>query len=408
MPPPTIAIVAHVETPYRVALHRRFAREIPEIALHTLYTHGHPNQPWADLSTPDINPVPFGPAESVERRPSLPKLFGDYFKAGRIIRWLTAHNARAVFISGYYDVGRVRLFRWCHRRGIPVFLLADSNILSDEARGARAVVKRLFVGRIINWSTAILTFASAGARFYFRYGADASKIIFCPHEPDYAAIESTTPAHVAAVGTRFALDPARTRFVCCGRLEPVKRPDLAVTAFVAAAPRLPDWDLVMIGDGALRTRCASLVPAELQHRVKFLGFLADPRDIAAVYLQSHILIVPSDSEAWGLVVNEAETAGMAVIASDVVGAIPELIRPGRNGATFPRGDTASLTAAMLALAEPSALARARAASPRIIADWRTCGDPVTGMRLALARAGVLGPAPRHRSTHHPVGVDERP
>ena len=46
---------------------------------------------------------------------------------------------------------------------------------------------------------------------------------------------------------------------------------------------------------------------------------------------SAMLVLPSQHEPWGAVVNEAMAAGTPVIASDRVGAAVELIRPGRNG-----------------------------------------------------------------------------
>jgi glycosyltransferase involved in cell wall biosynthesis len=69
-----------------------------------------------------------------------------------------------------------------------------------------------------------------------------------------------------------------------------------------------------------------------------------------------VLVVPSIPtrtfrEPWGLVVNEAMNQGLAVIASDAVGAAAGgLVRDGANGLIVAAGDERALTAAMAKLA----------------------------------------------------------
>ena len=58
------------------------------------------------------------------------------------------------------------------------------------------------------------------------------------------------------------------------------------------------------------------------------------------YAASDVLVLPSDAgETWGLVVNEAMASQRAVIASDLVGCVPDLVREGRTGFIVPFGDT---------------------------------------------------------------------
>lgn len=388
---PNIVIVTNVETPYRVALHRRIVREIPEIRLSTLYTHGKADQPWTSPLAQEINPVAFGEGDSVEGAVTPARVLRDWKKGGRIIDWLVENRVRAVFLSGYNDVGRLRIFRWCSTNRVPVFLVADSNIHGDRASGLRKFVKQFVVGEVIKRCVAVLPFGSAGARYFYRYGADATKVIYCPYEPDYEMIETMGAEEVARVHAELGLVPGRKRFVYCGRLQPVKRPDLAISAFVKVAEKLPTWDLVVIGDGPLMAECRALVPEALKERVKFTGFMGDQRKITAVYKGSDVLVVPSDSDAWGLVLNEAACAGMAIISSDVVGAVPELVEAGVNGAVFSRRDEAGLMKAMTVVASDEArLERMKESSKGVLAGWRRRGDPIIGMRIALCRAGILG------------------
>ena len=56
-----------------------------------------------------------------------------------------------------------------------------------------------------------------------------------------------------------------------------------------------------------------------------------------IYIAADVFVLPSFSEAWGLVVNEAMEAGLPVIVSDKVGAQEALVRNDLNGRVFPAG-----------------------------------------------------------------------
>ena len=87
-----------------------------------------------------------------------------------------------------------------------------------------------------------------------------------------------------------------------------------------------------------------------------LGAL-DPERLRDVYAACEVLVVPSlrtrtFREPWGLVVNEAMNRGLAVIASDQVGAAAGgLVRDGANGLVIGAGDAPALARAIEQLAQ---------------------------------------------------------
>jgi glycosyltransferase involved in cell wall biosynthesis len=97
------------------------------------------------------------------------------------------------------------------------------------------------------------------------------------------------------------------------------------------------------------------------------------------------LILPSRDEPWGLVVNEAMTCGVPIIASDICGCVDDLVFHGRNGYIFPVNDIEKLAEAMLAIAQYGSKARAMgAASEEIIRPWMIERQAET-IRMALVR-----------------------
>src|SRR4029079_18945650 len=98
--------------------------------------------------------------------------------------------------------------------------------------------------------------------------------------------------------------------------------------------------------GELRAALEGHVPLGLRKRISWLGFPHNAREVASLYALSDVLLLPSENEPWGVVVAEAAAAGMAIVASDVVGAAPELVHDHRNGYRFVAGDDQSLVQAL--------------------------------------------------------------
>jgi glycosyltransferase involved in cell wall biosynthesis len=170
---------------------------------------------------------------------------------------------------------------------------------------------------------------------------------------------------------------------------PEKRPDLLIDAFGAVAGERPDWDLVMVGGGPLRESLELRIPPDLRRRFVWTGPLDDQPAVSALYRSADVLVLPSDYEPWALVVNEATAAGLAIVASHVVGAAAELVRDGVNGRIFPAGDLAALTDALRDVTAPGRVDAMRAESAEALADWRRRGDPVEGLRAALTYCKIL-------------------
>ena len=118
-----------------------------------------------------------------------------------------------------------------------------------------------------------------------------------------------------------------------------KFPDMVVRAISSV-----DWSgtkpaLVFVGSGEMEARLRSMAPEAV-----FLGF-QNQSALPAIYEMADVVVVPSEREPWGLVVNEAMACGTAVIVSDQVGSGVDLIND-KCGRIFPTGDVAALSKAL--------------------------------------------------------------
>lgn len=68
---------------------------------------------------------------------------------------------------------------------------------------------------------------------------------------------------------------------------------------------------------------------------------------------AQVFVLPSRrariAEAWGLVLNEAASAGLPIVVSEMVGAVGDLIKPGESGLVVPEADAQALGGAILHL-----------------------------------------------------------
>jgi glycosyltransferase involved in cell wall biosynthesis len=164
-----------------------------------------------------------------------------------------------------------------------------------------------------------------------------------PHDYDAAVVRRHYREHVAA-----ASNPPR--FLYVGRMSAEKGLYDLLEAFVLVRKNLPAARLDLVGSGdieedvKMKSRHAGLDSA-----IGFLG-TKSTEEIGRLLMQSDALVLPSHSEPWGLVVNEALSYGCPVVVSDICGCVPELVIEGKTGYSYPRGDARALSEAMLAVA----------------------------------------------------------
>jgi glycosyltransferase involved in cell wall biosynthesis len=385
---PLVAIISYSLTPYRLHLHRRITRELSEIELASLFTASERASPWSTQSPPEIRPVQFGNDHDANQS-RLPLAMQNSRQGGQIIRWLRDHQVQAVVLGGYYDASRLRVLRWCSRHHVPCLMFGDTNIPCDLTVGFKRWLKRMVLPQILRWSDGVLLCGSMGQKYFALYGVPPEKMFLFPYEPDYELIHSVPPAQVVAVRARYGLPPSQRLILFCGRLADQKRPDLLLDAFQTIAAERPNWGLAFAGSGPLADMLRTRQSPNLLSRIHWLGFIENHADISALYHASDVFVLPSDWEPWGVVVNEALAAGLAVVASDSVGAAAELVRDRVNGRIFPRGDRIALAECLRDVTLPQNLARYRAAAPQILTEWRKKADPIAGLRQALRFTKVL-------------------
>jgi glycosyltransferase involved in cell wall biosynthesis len=157
-----------------------------------------------------------------------------------------------------------------------------------------------------------------------------------------------------------------------GRVAPNKGLPLLLEAWASLpAGRRPG--LVIMGRdwGARAALEAQAKRRGVSSGIRWLDHVADPAAYRGVIRRALALVLPSEWEAYGLVLLDAMAARTPVIATSV-GAVPEVLEGGRAGRLVPYGDVAALANALRAVqddvAENTALIDAGAERVRGM-DW---------------------------------------
>jgi glycosyltransferase involved in cell wall biosynthesis len=170
------------------------------------------------------------------------------------------------------------------------------------------------------------------------------------------------------------------RLLQLGRLEPRKRPDLAIDTLAALRRDGVDASLVFAGEGSQH----DLAARASGQPVRFVGRVTE-QEKWRLYDSADVLLFGSTLEGFGLVVAEAQSRGVPVVAAAGT-ATAEALDPGASG-LLAAPEPEAFAEAVRELADPARRAamgeRAREFARRF--DWDACAAAVADLYRSLAR-----------------------
>ncbi|NLX94890.1 MAG: glycosyltransferase family 4 protein [Rhodopirellula sp.] len=177
-------------------------------------------------------------------------------------------------------------------------------------------------------------------RDFCRWGVRREKLALLPYS-------SQMPQEVSGADQPCALfRQDRFGIVYAGGLCHRKGIDVLLKAFASATRSYSKSVLMLVGNdqsyGAYRAMADTL---GISARVLFRGPVP-PQELGGILHCADLFCLPSRHDGWGVVLNEAASRGLALVASDRCGAAHHLIVPGENGVRVRAGDVRSLANAL--------------------------------------------------------------
>jgi glycosyltransferase involved in cell wall biosynthesis len=334
-----LVIVTEIISPYRIPLFNALAMH-PEVNLHVVFlAETDPNLRQWQVYKQEIQ-------FSYEVLPSWRRRIGKFnalLNLG-VGRALAAAAPDVILCGGYNYVASWQALAWARMRGVRFLLWSESNV-QDLRRGFALVelLKSKFLGRCSGFVV-----PGRSALEYLRSLRVKEDRIFTARN----AVDNDFFAGAAAAARKNAerwraeLDLPDRYFLFAGRLVREKGVFDLLSAYAKLDERLRRCvSLVFAGDGACREELEERAAAISPGAVRFVGF-AQREQLAIYYALAEMLILPTYTDPWGLVVNEAMACGLPVVVSRAAGCAADLVRDNWNGLLFGAGDVAGLTDAM--------------------------------------------------------------
>jgi glycosyltransferase involved in cell wall biosynthesis len=247
--------------------------------------------------------------------------YTGYPRATFWISWLAAKAERTAFLFGTDTVTLTPL----------------------DGRMWKRPIKRLVWPLLFRLADQVIVPSSGTCELMLSLGIPEERVTLTPYvvDNDWWTAQSATVDR-QAVRASWGAGPSDTVILFCAKLQPWKRPLDLLRAFAAAD--VPQAVLVFAGDGPLRPMLEAEASAlGISSRLRFLGFV-NQTQLPSIYTAADAFVLPSEYDAFGVVVNEAMLCGCPVITSDRVGAARDLLAPVCPEFIFPCGDIKTLAA----------------------------------------------------------------
>jgi len=354
-----VSLLHHQYGPYHVARAHAFVRRVPDRVRFIQLASREAARGWqVQGSAPEILTVAEGTLEQLSER-RLARLTSEL---------LDRLRPGVVVIAGYAHPAMRAAARWCRRNDAASILLSDSHRVDRRRNGLKEWAKRVWISRHFD---AAFTAGATSASYAQGLGFASSRIWRGYDVVDNAFFaERARAARMRGPSLLRELGLPERVFLYVGRFSPEKNLHGLLDAMTEYRRRAgaKAWGLLLVGSGPEQESIERRV-SSMSGGVAVTGF-KQMDELAEVYGAAAALVLPSKSEPWGLVVNEAMAAGLPILASDRVGAVLDLVFPGINGYVFDPERRQDMVDAMLRLSSEQVDLRAMgASSERIIANF---------------------------------------
>jgi glycosyltransferase involved in cell wall biosynthesis len=321
-----LTLVTEIPAPFRIPLFNELAVRAD---LHVLFlSRRDPKRPYPVLADEFGFDWEVLPGRDLLRRPRWVVL-----NAG-VGRALKRAPPDALLLGGWNQPAFWAAALHARRRRLPVLLWVEST-----ARDARTGFTgfELAKRRMLHGAARVVVPGNASRDYVVSLGYPRDRIVIAPNAVDPAIFSTgADELRTRRDALRAELGVEGCTFLYVGRLDPEK----GVDVLLRAMRDVPDARLVIVSGGG---SSEAALRAQAPPNVRFAGRVERP---VQWYVAADAFVLPSRSDQWGMVLNEAAAAGLPIVASDAAGATHDLVEDGENGIRVPPDDVHALTAAL--------------------------------------------------------------
>ena len=254
-----------------------------------------------------------------------------------VTKWLK-QKWDAIVVCGYAYPTTVLAMLYMRLHRIPFYMEVDGGLIR-EGSGPKYWFKRLLVSQASAW----ISSGCYTTKYLMHYGAREDRMHLYPFTSLWEKeIPACVPTEAEKQAIREELGMTRKKIVLyVGRFDPKKGMD----DLLRVSGKLDqEAGIYFVGGEPTEEHLAFCLENGLDN-VCFVGF-KKKEELAQYYKAADLLVLPTKSDVWGLVINEAMAFGLPVVTTDRCVAGMELVEPGVNGYLVPIDDDQALVSAV--------------------------------------------------------------
>ncbi|MGR3809823.1 glycosyltransferase family 4 protein [Jiulongibacter sp. NS-SX5] len=276
----------------------------------------------------------FGEADTSVHQYKYELLFDDVYentgllsRVKKVFHRIRKFKPDVINLPGYYEPAMILIHFISKTLGIKVILSIDSTEGDNPNKWYGELIKKM----IIRAADGFFCYGTMAADYMLKLGASEDEILMRRNSVNNSIIRSihdkfkTTPEYL-----NERINYPKYNFIYVGRFLDIKNIELLVKAFKEVSAD-SDWGLLLVGDGPHKPEILKAIGTSKNI------FIMPPQPWHGVperMAYADVLVLPSYSEPWGLVTNEAMVCGKPVIVSSKCGSSKDLVINGKNGFTF--------------------------------------------------------------------------
>lgn len=256
-----------------------------------------------------------------------------------LIKEVEAWKPDAILINGWKFRSHLRAMKYFKGK-VPVHFRGDSTLLDESKYNFfKRLFRRIILKRVYRNINKAWYVGGRNKDYFLAMGVDEQKLVHVPHGVDNDRFKKNTALMSSALSSRQALgiDADALVFLYAGKIKKEKGVFVLLDAFLKVQRK--NIHLMFAGNGKDMMRLQTLSVSATN--IYFLPAQTQT-NMPLVYSMADVCVLPSESDTWGLVLNEAMANGLAVIASENCGGAMDLISEGYNGFTFDAGNVDEL------------------------------------------------------------------
>ena len=284
-----------------------------------------------------------------------------------IVTELIKNKYDAVIIYGYSSFSKKLAYLGAKLSGTPIIF--REAITESTGGKIKRVWKKIFYTLLFKIPDVFLYSCTENKEFYQKFGVPEKKLIRHPCSVDNKFYgELSRKIKKKNIRKKLGIPIDANVFLSVGTIDKRKFSFATLKAFEPLAQK--NNYLIFLGEGPEKEKLQKCIEDKKISNVMFFKFKSNHEKVAEFYSVADVYVIASTGDPEPKALNEAMNFPVAVIASTGVGTASDLIKNGKNGFIFEKGDYKQLRKCMeKIISDKKKLKRMGFESMKIISEW---------------------------------------